>query len=158
MYKQKALALTDLDATNYELEQKVLANSMESYFRQEHDRKQKASTSLGRRRRSSPPPVFPIAEGPIDRTSSDLISSETASVVASMIPESAVASLSPVVSAAESWVSTAASYNTTDEEYPQTVQELVMNGFELEKVLRAYDLVGDHFDDLLSFLLSSTGS
>ncbi|KAL3776433.1 hypothetical protein ACHAW5_009242 [Stephanodiscus triporus] len=34
--------------------------------------------------------------------------------------------------------------------------ELVMNGFDLSKVLRAYDLIGDNFDDLLSFLLSST--
>lgn len=31
-----------------------------------------------------------------------------------------------------------------------------MNGFDLSKVLRAYDLIGDNFDDLLSFLLSST--
>ncbi len=33
-----------------------------------------------------------------------------------------------------------------------------MNGFELQKVLRAYDLIGDNFDDLLSFLLSQTSS
>jgi hypothetical protein len=44
------------------------------------------------------------------------------------------------------------------EEYPQTVQELVMNGFELRKVIHAYELIGDNFDDLLSFLLSSTNS
>ena len=44
----------------------------------------------------------------------------------------------------------------TTDEYPPSVQELVMNGFELSKVLRAYDLVGDSFDDLLSVLLSST--
>ena len=41
------------------------------------------------------------------------------------------------------------------DEYPQTVQELVMNGFELSKVLHAYDLVGNNFDDLLCFLMSS---
>ena len=41
------------------------------------------------------------------------------------------------------------------DEYPQCVQELVMNGFELSKVLRAYELVGDNFDSLLSFLMSS---
>uniref|UniRef100_A0A7S2K5T8 ubiquitinyl hydrolase 1 n=1 Tax=Leptocylindrus danicus TaxID=163516 RepID=A0A7S2K5T8_9STRA len=41
------------------------------------------------------------------------------------------------------------------DEYPQCVQELVMNGFELSKVLRARDLVGDDFDDLLAFLMSS---
>jgi hypothetical protein len=42
------------------------------------------------------------------------------------------------------------------DEYPQTVQELVMNGFELSKVVRAYELIGDSFDDLLSFLMSTT--
>lgn len=47
------------------------------------------------------------------------------------------------------------SHAATDE-YPPSVQELVMNGFELSKVLHAYDLVGDNFDDLLSFLLSCT--
>jgi hypothetical protein len=43
----------------------------------------------------------------------------------------------------------------TVDEYPSSVQELVMNGFDLSKVLRAYDLIGDNFDDLLSFLISS---
>jgi len=42
-----------------------------------------------------------------------------------------------------------------EEEYPQVVQELVMNGFELSKVLHAYDLVGNNFDDLLCFLMSA---
>ena len=42
------------------------------------------------------------------------------------------------------------------DEYPASVQELVMNGFELSRVLHAYDLIGDNFDDLLSFLLSSS--
>jgi len=40
-------------------------------------------------------------------------------------------------------------------EYPDSVTELVMNGFELTRVLRAYELVGDNFDDLLSFLMNS---
>lgn len=42
------------------------------------------------------------------------------------------------------------------DEYPQTVQELVMNGFELSKVVRAYELIGGSFDDLLSYLMSNT--
>lgn len=41
-----------------------------------------------------------------------------------------------------------------EEEYPRTVQELVMNGFELSKVLKAYELIGDNFDDLLSYLMN----
>lgn len=43
-------------------------------------------------------------------------------------------------------------------EYPDTVQELVFNGFELQKVIHAYELIGDNFDHLLSFLLSSGNS
>jgi hypothetical protein len=42
------------------------------------------------------------------------------------------------------------------DEYPQTVQELVMNGFELRKVVHAYELIGDNFDDLLGLLISNT--
>lgn len=32
--------------------------------------------------------------------------------------------------------------STSSDEYPASVQELVMNGFELQKVSRAYDLIG----------------
>ena len=32
---------------------------------------------------------------------------------------------------------------------PPVVQELVFNGYELERVMRAYDLVGDNFDAIL---------
>jgi hypothetical protein len=44
---------------------------------------------------------------------------------------------------------------TDSDEYPPIVQELVMNGFELGKVIRAYELIGDNFDDLLAFLISA---
>lgn len=44
------------------------------------------------------------------------------------------------------------------DEYPPTVQELVMNGFDLSKVIRAYELIGDNFDDLLSFLISTSST
>ena len=67
----------------------------------------------------------------------------------------AAAAAAPPVGAATRGVGGGASFATADE-YPASVQELVMNGFELARVLRAYDLVGDNFDDLLSFLLSST--
>jgi hypothetical protein len=80
------------------------------------------------------------------------------------------ARIPPAVAAAAS-VATAASASTaaaakrddspppairTADQYPQIVQELVMNGFELSKVVRAYELIGDNFDDLLSFLMSNT--
>jgi len=55
----------------------------------------------------------------------------------------------------------AASFSSSHQqqtEYPDTVQELVFNGFELQKVIHAYELIGDNFDHLLSFLLSSGNS
>lgn len=149
------MALSDLDATNFELEQKVLASSMESYFRQEHGRKQKASApapaASGRRRRGSPPPPRPVDEPAY--SSFAAIPPAAAAAAAAALPAVAAASLS---SAAARMVPTASL--SADEEYPQTVQELVMNGFELSKVVRAYELIGDNFDDLLSFLLSSSGT
>jgi hypothetical protein len=51
--------------------------------------------------------------------------------------------------------SSSVSIHASADEYPASVQELVMNGFELARVLHAYDLIGDNFDDLLSFLLTS---
>lgn len=69
---------------------------------------------------------------------------------------------SPVVAPAAASIPAAASMPSREEasptppgDYPQVVQELAMNGFELSKVARAYDLVGDNFDDLLTFLLSN---
>ena len=42
------------------------------------------------------------------------------------------------------------------DEYPQTVQELVMNGFPLNKVVRAYEIIGDDFGALITFLMSNS--
>ena len=147
MYAQKkAMAYSDLDETNFELEQKVLASSLESFLRNEHGRKQRASP-VGRRRgqRLSPPQTPP--EAPV------AANSPLASMYASAPPAAAaVASAPSVASVAASGLSGIAA----EEEYPQTIQELVMNGFELSKVIHAYDLIGDNFDDLLAFLLSSS--
>lgn len=41
------------------------------------------------------------------------------------------------------------------DEYPQAVQELVMNGFELEKAIQGYKMLGDNFDDIVLFLTSN---
>jgi hypothetical protein len=37
--------------------------------------------------------------------------------------------------------------------YPLAVQEMVMNGFPLQQVQAAFDLVGDNLDDLLAVLM-----
>lgn len=143
MYKQKAMALSDLDATNFELEQTALASSMEGNRGNEQGRKKRAA----RRRRPSP-----VMEQQQEQPVAGVPNTAVAS-----IPSSAVASL-PAASATGSTPSPAYTAMNQNGEYPQAVEDLVMNGFELSKVLRAYDLVGDNFDDLLSFLLTSGGS
>merc|ERR1712228_332741 len=109
MYKQKALMMSDIEATDYQLEQAVLASSIEA---NKHS-----------------------------QTASSTSSSSTTAVATTAARASA----------------SLPSYHSPiqDAEYPDTVQELVMNGFELKKVVKAYELIGDNFDDLLSFLLST---
>jgi hypothetical protein len=79
-----------------------------------------------------------------------------ASAAASSVASFPRARSSSPANQSESGHVAAASTNASSDEYPASVQELVMNGFQLSKVLHAYDLIGDNFDDLLSFLLSST--
>jgi OTU domain-containing protein 5 len=130
MYSDKAMALSDLEATDFDLEQAVLESSLDAFRKQEMGRKQRAT------------------DGP-------------ASLVAS-IPPAAAAAAMPVASVAAAAASVptpdppfAVTASATDE-YPPTVQELVMNGFELSKVIHAYELFGDNFDELLCFLMSAS--
>ena len=41
------------------------------------------------------------------------------------------------------------------EHYPQAVREMVDVGFKIDSVLKAYSIVGDHVDDLLSVLTTT---
>lgn len=155
----------------------MLESSLESFRNFEHGRKQaSSSTTNGRRKRQASPPKQDYA--------ASSAASVGQSSVASMPPEArqeaggsaipsvasaaaASASIAPAPPAVASrpssdYQSNLQSARASDgpmmaEHYPQTVQELVMNGFELRKVVHAYELVGDNFDDLLGFLMS-TGS
>lgn len=40
--------------------------------------------------------------------------------------------------------------------YPPCVDELILNGFQRSKVISAYELIGDNFDELLTYLASTT--
>lgn len=157
MYAQKAMAFSDLDDGEALLQQ-ALASSMESYRRNEYGRKQRASPVARRRGQRQSPPV-PL-EPPTEAAYASL---PPYSMYASVPPVAAAAaaaapSVASAPSAASAVASPAPSGIAAEEEYPQTVQELVMNGFELSKVIHAYDLIGDNFDDLLAFLLSSSSS
>jgi hypothetical protein len=174
MYSNQALALSDMDATYLELEQAALEQSMESYSKNEHGKKKRASTGRSRSDgRSSPESDSPSTsekEGPKGSTS---FASRSSNNVASLpssaagnnqttetsIPPAAAASVASAPSEITSHTAAAQprSIGTVDE-YPQIVQELVMNGFPLAKVVHAYELIGENFDDLVAFLMSSVSS
>lgn len=153
MYKKKAMYLSEIEAADFDLEQAVLASSLESYQKAEQERKPPSSRrGEGRRSRfnSSPRGQRSSSNSPVHRANVAAAASSSNQYAAA-----AAASSSASLPGAYAQAAAAAGGNDADE-YPASVQELVMNGFELSKVLRAYDLIGDNFDDLLSFLLSSS--
>ena len=108
--------------------------------------------------------MFEIISQPVYRSSTNAAIAASSSLSSDHYTTTAAAASSSVASLSSSspqaaGVSSSSHYASnnfaTTDEYPASVQELVMNGFELSKVLHAYELIGDNFDDLLSFLLSS---
>jgi hypothetical protein len=132
--------LSDMDATYEQLEQAALEESLRYVGQGE---KKRAST----------------------RTSEQEMRDDNAgshSLSSGILAHAGYATGSVAAASAASMPSAAAlpSYGSSSplrpvEEYSSTVQELVMNGFELRDVLKAYDLVGDNFDDMLSLLLAN---
>ncbi|KAL7576335.1 hypothetical protein ACA910_018151 [Epithemia clementina (nom. ined.)] len=168
LYKNKAMNLSDVDATNFELEQTILETSLQSYFasKQEEDgRKQRASPAGRRRRPHVPSQDAALAQDPQFSATTDSNQPPVAAAAAVATPPSpehssfASSSSSPAAESAAAHpigsIDQASMYSSTTDEYPSVVQELVMNGFDLKKVVHAYELVGDKFDDLLTFLMSS---
>jgi predicted cation transporter len=76
--------------------------------------------------------------------------------VASVSVASSVASLAAAASPAAAKCDDAPTQMRAVDEYPPVVQEMVMNGFEIAKVVRAVELIGENFDDVLAFLMSNT--
>jgi len=187
MYEKKAFALSEMEAADFDLEQAVIQSSLQSYLHDEgRKRSPHHHRHLHRdraRRQGTPSPTghSPYAGGASHRhrhgspTAAASRDDDSYSVCNSLsgASSSASAGFASAATARRSgsppYSATAAASNAPTgpvpgagnaiggDEYPQCVQELVMNGFELPKVLRAYELVGDNFDSLLSFLMSSTG-
>ena len=181
MYEKRAYALSDLDAADFDLEQAVLEQSLRSY-RSEQGRKKPPRP--GRRDRDwddNPPPTpadAPYWDGPArGGTAGPAAAAAAAATAASPAPwqearqgtasrataAAAVAAAAPAPAPPPASASASASASADGDgdgrdEYPQAVQELVMNGFELRRVLKAYDLIGDNFDSLLCFLMSNAGA
>lgn len=134
MYNDKALALSDMEATDFDLEQAVLESSLAAFHQQEAGHKLGAAARSVREPESSS--IFVSHTPPVAAASPFAV----APAAAASVPKEEVSELPS---------------STSTDEYPSTVQELVMNGFELSKVIRAYELIGDNFDDLLLFLMNT---
>eukprot|EP00979_Chaetoceros_neogracilis_P019208 scaffold11980_cov287-Chaetoceros_neogracile.AAC.4 len=194
---EKKKAFSDLEETDFELEQAALIRSLETYQRSEGSRKMSSAVGRGRGRgtRGRTGVAVGAVAGPNANVNMNLngyshgvgmdrvngANSSTSRSHSSTSRSHSYSSSSPAVaslSVAAASSSAAPSdhrdedipshllrhdYNGSglgggggeEDEYPQVVQELVMNGFELAKVLKAYDLIGDNFDHLLAFLMST---
>jgi len=182
-YEQKAnaaLMMSDLEATDYELEQQALVNSLESHYmkgegqklpwnhnrQQQQKQRQQKQHARDRRRHEQQNHRLSSSSSSSNRfleASSSAInfqdtahSSTSSTHVASLPPAASAVAASRQADADIPAYLLNSSYGVHDDEYPQTVQELVMNGFPLEKVLKAFDLIGDNFNDLITFLMSSS--
>lgn len=129
----------DLKETDFELEQSALLSSMEGSCKPS-SQKGASSTSSERGRTSHSRTNSPILYNHKESSDAPAFASTDASsfIQNEPLPSNLL-------------------QEEGGDEYPQVVQELVMNGFDLSNVLKAYDLIGDNFDNLLSFLISTSG-
>ena len=146
----------------------MIESSLSSYYDSEVGRKQSSGKTsrergldLGRGITSSSTGASSRRNKNIPENSSRGVASNVASAVSSNT--AAASSTSTSLSASFPLSDVASSHGSSNEpvggltrdEYPETVQEFVVNGFELPRVIRAYELVGDNFDEILAILMSS---
>ena len=161
MSNNNALSLSDMDATYFELEQTALERSMQSYSQKEEGKKQSASLTSSRSPisdSSKPKTIKGDHKAPAVATA--VISSfATASLPCPSQESIPLAAAAPPSSRNETTSSPTPPQRLLPvEEYPSSVQELVMNGFPLSTVVKAFDLVGNNFDHMLSLCLANTNS
>ena len=161
MNSNNALSLSDMDATYFELEQAALERSLQSCSQKEEGKKRRASTTtLSAKTGDTSKPKTTSGDHKAPAVAAAAASSTTTSLPCpsqESIPLAAAAASSSVASAAsrESESPTPPQRLLPVEEYPSSVQELVMNGFPLKTVVKAFDLVGNNFDHMLSLCLAN---
>jgi len=168
MSSNNALSLSDMDATYFELEQAALERSLQSYSQKEEGKKQSAKTSRKPKTTNDvakPKTTKGYHKAPAAATAAAASSATTYLPCPSQenIPVAAAASSSSVAVARRSDSPSSSSPTRPQrllpvEEYPSSVQELVMNGFPLSTVVKAFDLVGNNFDHMLNLCLAKTSS
>mmetsp|Transcript_7591 Transcript_7591/g.18659 ORF Transcript_7591/g.18659 Transcript_7591/m.18659 type:complete len:785 (-) Transcript_7591:72-2426(-) len=160
MSSKNALSLSDMDATYFELEQAALERSLQSYSQKEEGKKQRASTTVSRSSigdSSKPNTIRGDHKAPaIDTTATSFTTASLPCPSQESIPLAAAAPSSSHNEASSS--PTPPQRLLPVEEYPSSVQELVMNGFPLSKVVKAFELVGNNFDHMLSLCIANTNS
>ncbi len=158
MNSHNALSLSDMDATYFELEQAALEQSLQSMSQKDEGKKRRASTTASKPRERDDAK----AETVKGDYKAPAIAAAASSSTTACLPCPSQESIPLAAAAASSTVASAASKESESalqllpvEEYPSSVQELVMNGFTLSTVVKAFDLVGDNFDHMLSLCLAS---
>lgn len=175
MSSNNALSLSDMDATYFELEQAALERSLRSYSQKDEGKKQSASSTKTKLTTAKSRPSTGDSSKPKTIKGDHKTPAVAAAAVAvatsattslpcpsqESIPLAAAAASSSVALAAARGRESSSSSPTPPqrllpvEEYPSSVQELVMNGFPLSSVVKAFDLVGNNFDHMLSLCLSN---
>jgi len=126
-----------------------LAQSLETLSQEQQRKPASRPREVASRQEESSPRDDSVS--PVARAQVEQVSPPVAAAAAAAVARKQPSSPPPVATkAAPKRGST-----PVQEEYPAVVQEMVMNGFELRKVVHAYELVGDNFDDLLSLLVSN---
>ena len=163
MSSKNALSLSDMDATYFELEQAALEQSLQSFSQKDEGKKRRASTTAPRVKTGDYSNSTTITSGDYKEpaVAAPTVSSATASLPCpsqESIPLAAAAAASSSAASAAKRGSESPRQLLSVEEYPSSVQELVMNGFALGTVVKAFDLVGDNFDHMLSICLANANN
>eukprot|EP00978_Attheya_sp_CCMP212_P031790 scaffold121422_cov41-Attheya_sp.AAC.1 len=136
MYKKKTLQMSDLEATDYEMEKAVLASSLESYHNNEQSRKQPWSNRDRRRQHNSSPvtsrnssryndPTFASSSRASWEEPSSISSSSYASAPAAFATSAATTSTAYDHSIRSNESFSRHDGGNSQDEYPESVQELV---------------------------------
>ena len=162
MNSNNALSLSDMDATYFELEQAALEQSLQPFSQKDDGKKRRASRTAPRVKTGDCSDPKSISD---DHKEPAVADSTVSSSVTASLPCPSQESIPVAAAAASTSVASAATRDSelprqllSVEEYPSSVQELVMNGFPLSSVVKAFDLVGDNFDHMLSLCLANSNN
>jgi len=174
--KNKILAISDWEQTELELEKAAIAASLEDFSGSARPRPRSQPgpskppsahqnhSRVAKLKREDPSPHSSPGSGSSSRLAIERkLKRHRPRIISDPTPSQqhsdTVPQLQTVVSPAP--MATAEAHAMEEEVfdpylYPESVQEMLFNGFPLKRVLHAYELVGDSSDDMLMVLMSSS--